>query len=324
MRRLASLVACGLWLAGCAAPPQALLVPQPTACARLQWLGSTTIARDEPIHGATTGGISGLDYDAQRGDYVAISDDRSARGHARWMRLRVEQVPAGQRAGSNPWQARITELHPLRDTQGQRLLPRHAAPATQPVPDPEAIRLLPDGGLLWTDEGDPGRGFGTSLVRTDATGRQIARWFYAFRTRTAGRACARTSASRGWPSRRTDSRPGWPWRRRCARTARAPAPPRRARPCASAWSAWTTAGCCARSPTSPMPCRPPAGPCPSARSTASAKSCRTVPTICWYWSAPTARATALARGCTASACKRPIRWPWTASCATRRRWQPSS
>ncbi|WP_275405883.1 esterase-like activity of phytase family protein [Delftia lacustris] len=72
-------------------------------------------------------------------------------------------------------------MHPLRDTEGHWLRPRHAAPATQPVPDPEAIRLLPDGGLLWTDEGDPGRGFGTSLVRTDATGRQIARWFYAFK-----------------------------------------------------------------------------------------------------------------------------------------------
>ena len=99
MRRLASLVACGLWLAGCAAPPQALPVPQPTACARLQWLGSTTLARDEPIDGAITGGISGLDYDTQRGDYVAISDDRSARGPARWMRLRIEPLDAGQRAG---------------------------------------------------------------------------------------------------------------------------------------------------------------------------------------------------------------------------------
>src|SRR5258708_1857937 len=63
--KAASLVLSGLLLAGCAAPPQALPAPQPTACARLQWLGSTTIARDEPIHGATTGGISGLNYDAR-------------------------------------------------------------------------------------------------------------------------------------------------------------------------------------------------------------------------------------------------------------------
>src|SRR5256885_2594068 len=32
------------------------------------------------------------------------------------------------------------------DAEGRWLRPRHAAPATQPVPDPEAIRLLPDGG----------------------------------------------------------------------------------------------------------------------------------------------------------------------------------
>nr|KAJ8743428.1 esterase-like activity of phytase family protein [Delftia sp. PS-11] len=170
---LASLV-----LAGCAAPSQTL---QPTACARLQWLGSTTIARDEPVAGATTGGISGLDYDAQRGDYVAISDDRSAHGPARWMRLRIGQVPTGSRAGPNPWHAEVTEVHPLRDAEGQALRPRHAAAPGQPVPDPEAIRLLPGGGLVWTEEGDLGRGFGPSLIRADGQGRQHARWFYPFK-----------------------------------------------------------------------------------------------------------------------------------------------
>lgn len=176
--KAASLVLAGLLLAACAAPHQPL---QAKACARLQWLGSTTIARDEPIHGATTGGISGLDYDARRGDYVAISDDRSARGPARWMRLRIEQLDATQRAGPNPWHAQVTEVHPLLDAEGRWLRPRHAAPAAQPVPDPEAIRLLPDGSLLWTDEGDPSRGFGTSLVKADAQGRQLARWFHPFK-----------------------------------------------------------------------------------------------------------------------------------------------
>lgn len=177
LRQAASLLLAALALAGCAAPPQA---PPATACARLQWLGSTTIARDEPINGATTGGISGLDYDARHGDYVAISDDRSARGPARWMRLRVEQVPAERRAGPNPWQAQVTAVHPLRGADGQWLRPRHAAPPHQAVPDPEAIRLLPDGGLLWTEEGDPGRGFAPSLVRADGQGRERARWFYPF------------------------------------------------------------------------------------------------------------------------------------------------
>lgn len=182
MRKAACLLLASLALAGCAAPPQGA-PPQgapPTACARLQWLGSTTIARDEPVDGSTTGGLSGLDYDARRGDYVAISDDRSAHGPARWMRLRLEQVPADRRAGPNPWQAQITEVHPLRAADGQWLRPRHAAPAHQAVPDPEAIRLLPDGGLLWTEEGDPGRGFGPSLVRADGAGRQRERWFYPF------------------------------------------------------------------------------------------------------------------------------------------------
>ncbi|WP_234639151.1 esterase-like activity of phytase family protein [Delftia tsuruhatensis] len=174
LRGAACLLLAGLVLAGCAVPPR------PAPCTRLQWLGSTTMARDEPVNGSTIGGISGLDYDARRGDYVAISDDRSAHGPARWMRLRVEQVPAERRAGPNPWQAQVTEVHPLRDAEGRWLRPRHAAPAAQPVPDPEAIRLLPDGSLLWTEEGDLARGFGPSLVRADAEGRQRTRWFYPF------------------------------------------------------------------------------------------------------------------------------------------------
>ena len=87
--KAASLVLSGLLLAGCAAPPQALPAPQPTACARLQWLGSTTIARDEPIHGATTGGISGLNYDARRGDFVAIPVASSSVKSAAGFRLPV-------------------------------------------------------------------------------------------------------------------------------------------------------------------------------------------------------------------------------------------
>ena len=174
LRAAACLLLASLVLAGCATPSP------PAACARLQWLGSTTVARDEPVNGSTIGGISGLDYDAHSGDYIAISDDRSAHGPARWMRLRVEQVDAGRRAGPNPWQAHITEVHPLQDAAGQWLRPRHAAPAHQPVPDPEAIRRLPDGGLLWTEEGDLARGFGPSLVRADGEGRQRARWFYPF------------------------------------------------------------------------------------------------------------------------------------------------
>jgi hypothetical protein len=103
------------------------------------------------IEGSTAGGLSGIDYDPIRGEYLLISDDRSdldpVRYYiARWPRPEAAQPePVGvvqlQRPGGGPWPNR-----------------RHAIDGL-PVPDPEALRLRPaTNTLLWTSEGDE-RGF---------------------------------------------------------------------------------------------------------------------------------------------------------------------
>jgi hypothetical protein len=116
------------------------------------------------IEGTSAGGLSGIDYDPIRGEYLLISDDRSdldpVRYYiARWSRPNAAQLePVSvvqlQRPGGGPWPNR-----------------RHAVDGL-PVPDPEALRLRPaTNTLLWTSEGDVARGFGPALYESARDGR---------------------------------------------------------------------------------------------------------------------------------------------------------
>ncbi len=111
------------------------------------------------------GGLSGIDYDPIRGEYLLISDDRSDQAPvryyiARWPHPQAAQQPEPtgvvqlQRPGGGPWPDR-----------------RHAVDGL-PVPDPEALRLRPaTNTLLWTSEGDIARGFGPALYESARDGR---------------------------------------------------------------------------------------------------------------------------------------------------------
>lgn len=118
-----------------------------------------------PFGGTTVGGLSGADFDARRGEYLLLSDDRADRGPAR---LYTAEWPAGAPA------PRPTGVVPLRQADGTPWPNRRQAPAGVPVVDPEALRLRPDTGtLLWSTEGDIGRGFGPALYESARDGRLL-------------------------------------------------------------------------------------------------------------------------------------------------------
>ncbi len=147
-----------LGLAGCRSAAPA------SDTGRLRPLGEARWAHRLHIDSTPVGGLSGIDYDATRGEYLLLSDDRSDLAPIRCYTARwplpgdTAPEPGGvvqlQRPGGGLWPG------------------RRQAIAGLPVPDPEALRLRPSTGtLLWTSEGDIARGFGPALYESARDGR---------------------------------------------------------------------------------------------------------------------------------------------------------
>lgn len=149
----------GLALAGC----KGGATPNPDP-GRLRLVAEARWPHRLHIEGTTAGGLSGIDYDPIRGEYLLISDDRSDLAPVRYYTARWPSPQAAppestgvvqlQRPGGGPWPSRRNAVDGL------------------PVPDPEALRLRPaTNTLLWTSEGDVARGFGPALYESARDGR---------------------------------------------------------------------------------------------------------------------------------------------------------
>ncbi|WP_210583298.1 esterase-like activity of phytase family protein [Streptomyces sp. GESEQ-35] len=156
---LASLAAAGLLgsLAltnGFAAEPGADTSGKPQG---VRLLDTLTVPAGTTEFGMPFGGLSGIDYNRQSGEYVALSDDRSENGKARFYTLRLP-LDGAAFADDKP---AIDGLTVLADTTGEPFAPKAA--------DPEAIRWTPGGkSLLWTSEGASSSGQ-PAFVREAAT-----------------------------------------------------------------------------------------------------------------------------------------------------------
>ncbi|MPY56652.1 esterase-like activity of phytase family protein [Streptomyces spongiae] len=120
-------------------PASAMAAPHERPPA-VRLLDTLTVPAGTTEDGMPFGGLSGIDYDRRSGEYVAISDDRSENGKARFYTLRL---PLRGGAFTKPVVEGLTVLD---DTDGEPF-------ATKAV-DPESIRWTPGGrSLLWTSEG---------------------------------------------------------------------------------------------------------------------------------------------------------------------------
>lgn len=107
----------------------------------MRLLGEQVLPHGLEFAGTTVGGLSGVDYSAQSGEYVLISDDRSAKNPARFYTARI---PVGD---NGPGQVEFTGTRPLRTPDG----------GTYPMGgvDPEDIRVDPwTGDYVWSQEGE--------------------------------------------------------------------------------------------------------------------------------------------------------------------------
>ena len=108
----------------------------------LTYKGQVTLPTATFYEGTQVGGLSGIDYTPAQG-YIAISDDRSQINPARYYDLDLALTNAGLSGVT------FTAVTTLRDPSGD------------PYPiftiDPESIRRLPNGNLLYASEGDDTR-----------------------------------------------------------------------------------------------------------------------------------------------------------------------
>jgi hypothetical protein len=118
----------------------------------------------------TVGGLSGIDYDPAQDLWFALSDDRSDLQPARFYTLRLGIT------GDALAPPMLLGTTPLRRPDGSLFLNRRRDPAAE-VPDPESIRWrAATGTLLWTSEGDAGRGHAAALFEMALDGRALRRF----------------------------------------------------------------------------------------------------------------------------------------------------
>ena len=144
----------------------------------LELLGQTAIPGTAEIGGVPVGGLSGLSYDARTGKFLALSDDRSENGPARFYRLAVELPPAatGASAAAEATEARADAGAPgapvVSIEAAISLLGPGGAPFPQRALDPEGIALGGDR-IYISSEGEAAVGQPPFVAEFDLTGRFV-------------------------------------------------------------------------------------------------------------------------------------------------------
>ncbi|MCE7005113.1 esterase-like activity of phytase family protein [Kibdelosporangium philippinense] len=116
-----------------------LLAAPASASQRVRLLGETVVPNALTFQDTTVGGLSGIDRDPKTGEYVLISDDRSALQPARFYTARID-------VGANGLGVEFTGTHPFLRKDGTT----YPAGAV----DPEEIRVDPwTGRYTWSQEG---------------------------------------------------------------------------------------------------------------------------------------------------------------------------
>ncbi len=152
-------------LLGCfaALAAAAAALATPLSPGDLRLIGALEIPKALEVDGAPFGGISGIDYDPKTDEWLMISDDKSDLAPARFY---VGRLDFDAKAVSG---LRLERVVSLRREDGSTF-PSAREPSGERA-DAESIRIDPDdGGLLWSTEGDPQRGFDPAIRRMDRQG----------------------------------------------------------------------------------------------------------------------------------------------------------
>lgn len=164
---VASLVASSLLLTACA-PLTATKTP-PTSVASMRFIGEQRLPWRQQFRDTMVGGLSGIDYDAANGEWVIVSDDRSANNPARYYRARLvydeHTFKSVELTGVSFLLQPDGSTYPSKDQYAIR---------GGVVPDLETIRVDPQDGSIWyASEGDVGLGLDPFVRHATRDGRYL-------------------------------------------------------------------------------------------------------------------------------------------------------
>lgn len=140
--------------------------------ANIRLYGETTLPHRMDYGGTVVGGLSGLAFDPATGSYLALSDDRSELGPARFYRLKLDLGTPGRIA------VQVTGVVTLKQPDGSPYPPKAV--------DPEALVVLPGGEILWSTEAHPADRADVALILSDREGRELRRLPLPARYQTDG------------------------------------------------------------------------------------------------------------------------------------------
>nr|WP_232318802.1 esterase-like activity of phytase family protein [Picosynechococcus sp. PCC 8807] len=153
----------GSLLIGCApVVPPAESNPRTFAPLSVEFLDEYWLPKTE-FQGTTVGGLSALYYDAQTGDYYALSDDRSQFAPARFYTFDLDIDETG--AIPQIQQLNLQTMTPLTTPDGETFAPGSL--------DPEGLVLSPRNTLFISSEGDTDAAIDPFVKEFDREGREL-------------------------------------------------------------------------------------------------------------------------------------------------------
>jgi hypothetical protein len=162
---------CAASLLGCAQFTTAPASVTERSIASLRFIGEQRIPLRQEFQGTSIGGLSGVDYDPVRDEWVMESDDRSAINPARFYTARMDYDGAGFRSVT------VTGVHLFRQADGSNYpgVKEFDLQRKGEVPDIEAIRVDPlDGSIWYASEGDRKRGLDPFVRHAQRDGAYLA------------------------------------------------------------------------------------------------------------------------------------------------------
>lgn len=136
-------------------------LPQAPHIKQLNFLGEYEVPHNYKFKNTTVGGLSGLDYDVERGQYYAISDDRSDKNRARYYTVKIPVSPKGIDT------VIFTDVTTLLQADGTPYPNKSENPYK--TPDPEALRYNPTNNcMVWTSEGERDLGVFKTVLENPA------------------------------------------------------------------------------------------------------------------------------------------------------------